>query len=175
MAESTNSSTFPLNYPVSTDPVNVHGDIKSLAEEVTTALDSIDTSIIQVLVKNISGSALAAGTPVIATGYSTSTEVVKATIENPLPILGLLKSALANNQVGQCVVTGVLKGIDTNTMDANNGDVLYVSETGFLTGIRPNNGSGAVGILTKKDSINGVIIVEAKGNGTWGALKNGLA
>ena len=174
MTESTNSSTFPLNYPISTDPVNVHGDIKSLAQEVTTALDSIDTSIIQILVKNISGGTLSPGTPVIATGYSTATEVIMAGTDSS-PILGLLKTTLSNNQTGQCVVAGVLKGIDTNTMDADSGDVLYVSEGGFLTGIRPVNGSGAVGILAKKDSINGVIIVEAKGNGTWGALKNGLS
>ena len=174
MAESTNSSTFPLNYPVSTDPVNVHGDIKSLAEEVTTALDSIDTSIIQVLVKNISGLSLAAGTPVVAVGYDQMTTVNKANVTSS-PVLGLLKSGLLNNGSGQCVVAGVLKGIDTSGMDANNGDVLYVSESGFLTGTRPESGSAAVGILTKKDAINGVIIVEAKGNGTWGALKNGLS
>jgi hypothetical protein len=33
---------------------------------------------------------------------------------------------------------------------------------------------GAVGVIAKK-AVEGVIIVEAKGNGTWGALKAGLA
>ena len=53
----------------------------------------------------------------------------------------------------------------------SNGDILYVGENGGLTN---TSGTGAVGIVAHASS-DGIIIVEAKGNGTWGALKAGLS
>ena len=46
------SGNFPLPYPLSTDPVNVHGDIAILAQEVSETLDGLDLSIIQISVIN---------------------------------------------------------------------------------------------------------------------------
>jgi hypothetical protein len=61
-----------------------------------------------------------------------------------------------------------------NTSGFSDGDVLYVGESGGLSATQPSGGSGAVGIVAYS-AAEGVIIVEAKGNGTWGALKAGLA
>jgi hypothetical protein len=44
-----------------------------------------------------------------------------------------------------------------------------------LTTTRPTEGSAAVGVVANSDAANGIIVVEAKGNGTWGALKNGMS
>jgi hypothetical protein len=163
------SGNFPLRYPQAADAVNVHGDIANLAEDVNNAFSKLDLSVIQISVINVSGQTLPAGTPVYVVDYLAATKVDKAIPSTQHPILGLLKQELANNALGVCVVAGVLKGVDTRNFD--NGDVLYVGPEGGLTKIQSG---GAVGIVAKK-SANGIIIVEAKGNGTWGALKAGLA
>jgi hypothetical protein len=163
------SGDFSLRYPQASDAVNVHGDIANLAEDVQDALSGLDLSVIQVSVINASGQTLPAGTPVYVTDYSTATKVNKAVPSTTNPILGLLKQDLTSNSQGVCVVAGVLKNIDTRNFE--NGDVLYVGTDGWLT---KTQSGGAVGIVAKKD-VSGIIIVEAKGNGTWGALKAGLA
>jgi hypothetical protein len=166
------TGNYPLPYPESTDPVNVHGDIKNLASEVSQVLSSLDLSVIQVNVINTSGESLPAGTPVYATGYTTATTVGKSLSSTTGPILGLLKQPLENGSSGIAVVAGVLGNV--NTSGFATGDVLYVAESGGLTNSRPVGGSGAVGVVSYSNS-NGTIIVEAKGNGTWGALRDGLA
>ena len=179
------TENWNLQYPLANDPVNVHGDFKDLATSVQIALNGIDTSIIQVSVINNSGQTLSAGTPVYATGYTTvddngpksGTTISKALPTTKSPILGLLKTSLNNNKYGVCVVAGVLQNINTSSFD--NGDTLYVGETGGLVGpevdgSKPVTAGGAVGVVAHSNA-TGIIIVEAKGNGTWGALKNGLA
>lgn len=166
------SGQFNLQYPESSDNVNVHGDIKVLAEDVRDALSSIDTSIIQVKVKNGSSSNLIATTPVYVTGFDTYTVVDKATREN-YPIFGLLKTDIPAGGNGVAVVAGVLSNVNTSSWTA--GSTLYVNDSGSLTSTRPEGGAAAVGIVAKSDATVGVIIVEAKGNGTWGSLRDGLA
>ena len=106
------SGSFPLPYPESSDPVNVHGDIKDLASEVSQTLSALNLSIIQINVINNSGSAITAGSPVYATGYTTATTVSKAT-PTTSPILGLAKQAIASGASGVVVVAGVLNNINT--------------------------------------------------------------
>jgi len=180
MATNQTSGQFQIAFPRSTDPVNVHGDLEQLAGDVKESLESIDVSIIQIDVKNVSGISLPAGTPVYIFNYSTNVPGVKHYTEDlwssgsVKPVLGLLKTTLANNAIGKVVVAGVLANINTSSFTT--GDVLYVSRPdGGLTKTRPEAGSGAVGIVGYAHVTNGVIIVEAKGNGTWGALKAGLA
>ena len=79
----------------------------------------------------------------------------------------------ANNAQGVCVVSGVLP--DVNTSEFTAGDILYVKTGGGLTNVRPDSGAGAVAVCAYADASNGVLVVTAKGNGTWGALKNGLS
>lgn len=172
------TNPWSIQYPLSTAPVNVHGDMENLAVSVKDALNSIDTSIIQVNVFNDTGSTLLATTPVYAIQSppapreSSYTYVQKAFPNTTSPILGLVKFDIPNKESGIVVVAGVLANV--NNSNRNEGDVLYVGSDGSLTNVRPQGGSGAVGIVAKA-GINGIIIVEAKGNGTWGALRDGLS
>jgi hypothetical protein len=165
----TNDGVFNLPFPESTDPVNVHGDIKALADRLKVVLPPLGISAFQISVINDSGETLPAGTPVFANGYSTTTTVDKALRSTSSPILGLLKQSLADGIAGICVVAGVMENINTSAFE--NGDVLYVGAEG---GLSNNAGSGAIGIVAHA-AADGIIIVEAKGNGTWGALKAGLS
>lgn len=168
----TNDGVFNLPFPIAEDPVNVHGDIEQLADRLRVVLPPLGISAFQMSVKNVSGITLPVGTPVYATGYTTATTINKAIASTTQPILGLLKEELENNETGIVVVAGVMENVNTSSF--LNGDVLYVGTSGGLTNVRPETGSGAVGIVAHA-SVTGIIIVEAKGNGTWGALKNGLA
>lgn len=170
MADHT-TGQFNLQYPVSSDNVNVHGDFKILAEDVRDALASIDTSVIQVRVQNNSSEDLVSTTPVYVTGFDQFTTVAKATPDT-IPVFGLLKTNVAAGKDGICVVAGVLSNVNTSSWSA--GSVLYINSSGALTTSKLS-GSPAVGIVAKSDATFGVIIVEAKGNGTWGSLRDGLA
>lgn len=166
------SGNFNLQYPESSDPVNVHGDIKVLAEDVRDALSGLDLSVIQVRVKNGGTELLPATTPVYVTGFDSVTLIDKAT-RTTSPIFGLLKNSIESGAEGIAVVAGVLSNV--NTSGFATGSTLYVNDSGSLTSVRPENGAPAVGIVARSDSAFGVIIVEAKGNGTWGSLRDGLA
>ena len=165
----TNDGIFNLPFPQSTDPVNVHGDIKALADRLKIVLPPLGISAFQISVINDSGETLPAGTPVFANGYSTTTTVDKCLPTTPSPILGLLKQELQDGAQGICVVAGVMENINTSAFA--NGDVLYVGSEGGLSDLATH---GAVGIVAHA-AVDGIIIVEAKGNGTWGALKAGLS
>lgn len=168
----TGDGLLNLPFPIANDPVNVHGDIEQLVERLLIILPPLGISQFQLPVINNSGNDLPAGTPVYATGYDN--DAAKTTIDKSLPsttspILGLTKTSIADGSEGIVVVAGVMDNI--NTSGFNNGDVLYVGTSGGLTN---EAGSGAVGVVAHAAS-SGIIIVEAKGNGTWGALKAGLA
>jgi hypothetical protein len=162
------SSQYNLPFPLATDSVDVHGDIKDLVEALAEALPTASYS--QLEVENVSGSTINAGDPVFISGYNTKTRVSRATSSTTLPILGLAKSEILNNGSGIIVVSGVLSGVNTSGFTA--GNILYAGVSGGLTAT--TDAGGAVGIVAHAAS-SGVIIVEAKGNGTWGALKAGLA
>lgn len=165
-------SATGIKYPLETSPVNVHGDLKKLAESLDAILPAYGVSYFQIEVKNTSGSPISAGVPVYATGYETKTTIAKALPTTTSPILGLLKNDTASGSDGIVVVAGVMEGV--NTQSFANGQTLYVGESGGLTNVRPSNGSAAVGICAYAAPL-GIIIVEAKGNGTWGALRDGLS
>lgn len=172
---STNDGIFNLPFPIAEDPVNVHGDIEALADRLKIVLPPLGISAFQMSVKNTSGSTLPSGTPVYVNGYTTITTVANATPSISAPILGLLKQQLANNETGIVVVAGVLEGINLTDSSFDNGQPVYVAPSGGLTGTRPASGNAtAVGVVAHKAE-NGIIIVQAKGNGTWGALKDGLS
>jgi len=166
-------STAGIQYPLATSPVDVHGDFKKLAESLDAILPAYGVSYFQIEVKNNSGTAIDAGVPVYATGYSTKTTVAKALPSTSSPILGLLKNNTANGSDGIVVVAGVMEGLNTSSFVA--GEVLYVGTSGGLTNVRPTGGSAAVGICAYANNTNGIVIVEAKGNGTWGSLRDGLS
>lgn len=162
------SNTFDLPYPLADDPVNVHGDLRQLVEKLEAVLPLASYSQIRVL--NDSGVSISAGDPVYVTGYSSATTIAKATSSTTEPILGLAKTSIANGSNGIVVVSGILENVNTSGFTA--GDILYAGTSGGLT--TTQDAGGAVGIVAHAAS-SGLIIVEAKGNGTWGALKAGLA
>lgn len=162
------TNNFDIPFPVSTDFVNVHGDIEALANKLDIVLPLASYS--QLAVLNNSGVAINAGDPVYVTGYATKTTIAKATSATTQPILGLAKTAIPNGDDGIVVVSGILENINTSGFTA--GDILYAGASGGLT--TTQDVGGAVGIVAHAAS-SGLVIVEAKGNGTWGALKAGLA
>lgn len=162
------SDSYDLPYPLAEDNVNVHGDIKQLVDKLEAVLPLASYSQIRVL--NSSGTAISAGDPVYVTGYSTATTIARATSSTSQPILGLAKTNIANGVNGIVVVSGILENINTSSF--SEGDILYAGETGGLTATQ--DAGGAVGIVAHA-AVSGLVIVEAKGNGTWGALKAGLA
>lgn len=169
------SSKFNLPYPEGTNPVNVHGDIKQLVDKLEIILPPLGVSYFEIQVINNSGVNIPAAYPVYATGYTVKTTIAKSLPSTTNPILGLTKLGINDGAEGVVVVAGVLEGVNTSAF--SNGDILYVAPGGGLTNERPVTGSGAVGIVAHAESVvnNGIIIVEAKGNGTWGALRDGLA
>ena len=81
---------------------------------------------------------------------------------------------MTSNSDGVIIISGVFENINTAAYTA--GEILYVADGGGLTDVIPADGSGAVAVVAKSNASTGVIIVgQPKGNGSWGALKNGLA
>lgn len=171
------TANFNIPYPLSSDPVDVHGDIQSLAESIELVLGTVGPAYQEVDVYNNSGTLIAKGDPVYISGYgSTSMQVAKSDADdlNTFPVIGLARAAIANGSSGKVVISGIFSSINTSTYTA--GDILYVAINGGLTATQPDAGSGAVGIVIKVDATTGSILVgQPKGNGTWGSLKAGLA
>lgn len=163
------SLVYDLPYPNATDAVNVHGDIKQLVDKLEIVLPPLGLGYFQTEVRNESGSSISAGTPVYITGHTTKTTVDKCLPSTTQPILGLMKYDTADASDGIVVVAGVLDGVNTSSFA--DGDILYVGEFGGLSNTQYG---GAVGIVFHA-AAQGVVVVEAKGNGTWGSLKSGMA
>jgi hypothetical protein len=170
------TNTYDLPYPVLSDPVNVHGDIQSLAERLEDVILNIGLPFISLEVKNTTGATIAKGTPVYISGYSTKPTIAKSDSDDltTFPVIGITQSAITNGSDGVIIVSGVFEGINTSSYTA--GEILYVANGGGLTDTIPTGGSGAVAVVAKSNASTGIILVgQPKGNGSWGALKNGLA
>jgi hypothetical protein len=170
------TTNYDLPYPVLSDPVNVHEDIQSLAERIEDVLSNVGLPFISLEVKNTTGATIAKGTPVYISGYSTKPLIAKCDSDDltTFPVVGITQAAISNNTDGVIIVSGVFEDINTSSYTA--GEILYVANGGGLTDTIPTGGSGAVAVVAKSHASTGIIIVgQPKGNGTWGALKNGLA
>ena len=174
MAETT---IYDLPYPTNTDPVDVAGDIQSLAEAIDAVLPTIGLPFHTLEIRNVSGVSIAKGDPVYITGYSTKPTVAKSDIATigTFPVVGLAQSAIGNNSDGIIVISGVFTDINTASYTA--GDVLYVASGGGLTATKPASNVVTVGVVAKSNSTSGVIIVSSPRSraATWGALKDGLS
>lgn len=181
------TDNYGLKFPEATDSVNVHNDIKKLADSVDSALQALDVSNVRIKVINKTQDNIAAGKPVYAAtwfdpdlgqerGQSEGRTVIKpftSELSDNYPFLGLTKTQIdANGGVGEVVVSGVLSGPGINTSSFLAGELLYVNSSGSLTTTVTGGAIGVVGLSSVND---GVIVIQAKGNGTWGALKAGLA
>jgi predicted RecA/RadA family phage recombinase len=175
------TNNYDLRFPQASDAVNVHTDIKKLADDVDDAISSLDASNVRIKVINKTTSDILGGSPVYASTFNNIGQFNNKTVIAPFtsnlsdnyPLLGLTKGTIAaNGGTGEVVTSGVLTYPELNTSSYDAGDVLYVDETGSLT---TNVTGGAVGIVAVASNTDGVIVIQAKGNGTWGALKAGLA
>jgi hypothetical protein len=170
------TTNYDLPYPVLSDPVNVHGDIQSLAERIEDVILNIGLPFISIEVRNATGSSILKGDPVYISGYSTKPTIAKCDSDNlsTFPVLGIVQATMGSGTDGVVIISGVFQDIDTSSFSA--GDILYVANGGGLTDSIPAGGSGAVAVVAKSNASTGVIIVgQPKGNGTWGSLKNGLS
>lgn len=187
------SSNYPsMKYPIASDPVNVHGDFKVLVDALNDILPPLGMTSVASPVRNASSSTpILEGTPVFISGSVSNGGRLKPTVEkynpsspshNPdIPILGLMQANTMpagpdNAGDGIVVVSGIIQ-INTTSIGPA-GTKVYVDNNGSLVGNRPSTGParyvGVVAIQATKP-LGGMIIVQTKGNGTWGALKDGLS
>ena len=175
------TTVYDLPYPINSDPVNVAGDIQSLAERIEVILPTLGLPYHTLEVTNDSGVSIAKGDPVYISSFNSTSgkpEVTKSQANSiaTFPVVGLAQSAIGNGSDGVIVISGVFTGIDTSSYTA--GNLLYVGSTGGLTATQPisaTTNSAVVGVVSKAN-LNGTILVGAfRGNGTWGSMKAGLA
>ncbi len=188
------SSNYPsMKYPIASDPVNVHGDFKVLVDALNDILPPLGMTSVSSPVRNASSSvSLPAGTPVFISGSTSHDGKLKPLVQkynpsspdhNPdFPILGLLQSDMlpssATGGDGIAVVSGIIQMNTTFFGDVAAGTKIYVDNLGNLVAGRPETGPARyVGVLAIKATKpnGGMIVVQTKGNGTWGALKDGLS
>ena len=167
------TSIYDFPYPLPSDPVDIVGDIQSLAERMEAVLFGTESNI-TIEVTNSSGASIAKGDPVYLTGYGTKPQVTKLTNTMNYPMLGLAKDVIATTTDGVIVISGIFSNINTSSYSV--GNILYTGTSGGLTATQPATGGTAVGVVAKVHATTGVIIVgKPTGNGTWAALKAGLA
>lgn len=168
--------TYDLPYPVASDPVNVHEDIQGLAEAIDAILPTLGLPYHTLEVVNNTGSTIAKASPVYISGFgATKPRIAKsdANTSATFPVVGLAQAAITNGSDGVILVNGIFTDVNTSAYSA--GDRLYVAAGGGLTNTQPTSGGGVIGVVAKA-AASGIIIVGAnKGNGTWGALKDGLS
>jgi hypothetical protein len=166
---------YDLPYPVLSDPVDIVGDIQSLAERIEVVITEFAAeSNLTIEVTNSSGVSIAKGDPVYISGSGTKPQVTKLTNTMNYPMLGLAKDAFATATDGVVVISGIFSNVATSSYSV--GNILYTGTSGGLTATQPATGGTAVGVVAKSHATTGVIIVgKPTGNGTWGALKAGLA
>jgi hypothetical protein len=177
---SLNYPTMP--YPLASDPVNVHGDIKMLVDALNYILPPLGYGAAFLDVRNTTGSTILQGTPVFISGSLSGKSLIQ--VYNPsspshdqnTPILGLVKNDIPNNSNGLVIISGALQMNTTGIGPA--GTKVYVDLSGGLVGERPSTGPAryiAVVAIQATFEQMGTLVVQAKGNGTWGALKDGLS
>ena len=179
------ASNYPnsLSYPLASDPVNVHGDFKVLVDALNNILPPLGYGAAYLDVRNTTGNTIGQGVPVFISGSMQYGGEKKSLVEvynpsspnhNPnLPILGLVKNTMADSTNGLVIVSGVIKMNTTGIGPA--GTKVYVNNNGILVGNRPSTGPARYIAVVAIQATDGMLIVQTKGNGTWGALKDGLS
>jgi hypothetical protein len=177
------SSNYPtMQYPIASDPVNVHGDFKVLVDALNNILPPLGYGAAYLDVRNTTGTAISQGIPVFISGSLSGKSLIQkydpsSVSHNPdVPILGLVKNDIPNNSNGLVIVSGVIQMNTTGLGSA--GTKIYVDNTGTLVAGRPLTGPAryiAVVAIQATLAEGGMLIVQTKGNGTWGALKDGLS
>jgi hypothetical protein len=175
------TAVYDLPYPTNSDPVDVAGDIESLAQRIEVILPTIGLPYHTIEVTNVSGVSITKGDPVYVSGFNNTSgkpQVTKsqANTIGTFPVIGLAQSTISNSTDGVVVISGVFTGVNTSSYSV--GAKLYVGSTGGLTSTQPitaTTNSGVVGIVAKSNASGTILIGSFKGNGTWGSMKAGLA
>ena len=177
---SQSSSNYPtMKYPLASDPVNVHGDFKVLVDALNDILPPLGYGAAYLDARNITGTTIYIGTPVFISGSISGKSLIEkynpsSGSHNPdIPILGLVKNNIENNTNGLVIVSGVLE-MNTTSLGVP-GTRVYVDENGNLASTRPETGPARYVAVVAIQSVTGMLVVQTKGNGTWGALKDGLS
>jgi hypothetical protein len=151
------------------DSGNTSGTANQLLASTATGTAWIDQStivaeaatLVVIACKNTSGAAIAQGTPVYQTGTVGATATIEIApadaliSENKLPAIGLLQTALNNNEFGFVVITGELTNFTTSPIDGivpTTGDKVFVKSGGGLTLTKPTgegNGIQNMGLVGK--------------------------
>jgi len=175
------TTNYSLPYPKSTDPVDVAGDIQSLAGTLDNILPELSRPNTKVTVYNGSASAIAVGDPVYVSGINSLTgdpEVSKSDSfdTNTMPAVGISESNIDPGNSGEMVIIGIVDA-DINTSSYSIGDYLYVAASGGgLTDTRPTypDYSQKIGLVLKSDASTGKIMMvpgNDPGSLTWGQMK----
>ena len=178
------ASNYPtsLSYPIASDPVNVHGDFKVLVDALNNILPPLGYGAAYIDVRNTTDDTIPQGVPVFISGSISGKSLIQkynpsSVSHNPdVPILGLVKNDIPNNSNGLVIVSGVIQMNTTSLGSA--GTKVYVDNTGTLVAGRPATGPARyIAVVAIQATLNegGMLIVQTKGNGTWGALKDGLS
>ena len=160
------TSEYNLPYPLPSDPVNVAGDIQSLADQIDTVLLTINLPYHTINIINNSGVTISKGDPVYISGYSVAAskpEISRSdnNFSNTFPAVGLAQTAIADGSSGSIILSGTFSNINTSSFVA--GDSLYVDFDGGLTDVFPETGTVfRVGVVAFSD-VNGIIIVGMNG------------
>jgi hypothetical protein len=171
--------SFP--YPVPTDPVNVAGDIQSLANRVENVIGELTTPNTKLDVKNGSLVTIGIGDPVFISGIGIDNilEVTRsaASVISTMPAIGIAASTITSGNIGQIVIAGLVDA-DINTSSFTFGDSLYVKSNGGLTNTAPLYPaySQQIATVVKVDASYGRILMLSGGGGlsgpiTWGQLR----
>jgi hypothetical protein len=156
------TSEYNLPYPLPSDPVNVAGDIKSLADQIDAVLPTINLPYHSINIINNSGVTISKGDPVYISGYSVAAskpEISKSdnNFSNTFPAVGLAQTAISDGASGTVILSGTFSNINTSSFIA--GDSLYVDFGGGLTNVYPETGTVfRVGVVAFAN-LNGIIIV----------------
>lgn len=166
-----------IPYPVADDPVNVHADMQAMAEKVNDLFTELQVAHLPLAVRNQSGEEIVTGDPVYIDGFLSGRPTISKSHSSNIdsfPVAGLAKATMQTGTEGVIVLVGSLDSIDTSAYSA--GDKLYVNTGGGLTDTKPTAGSSVVAVVLYSHATNGIILVAPihGGNGTWGALSNGL-
>jgi len=175
------TTVYDLPYPINSDPVDVAGDIQSLAQRIEVVLPTIGLPYHTIEVTNVSGVSITKGDPVYVSGFNSTSgkpQITKsqASTIGTFPVIGLAQSTISNSTDGVVVISGVFTGVNTSSYSV--GARLYVGTSGGLTTTQPittTTNSGVVGIVAKSNASGIILIGSFKGNGTWGSMKAGLA
>lgn len=174
MSGSTTNQNIP--YPLANDPVNIHIDMKAMADEIDLKITELQIPHLPLNVKNNTANTIIKGTPVYINGFDVYPTIAKSDSNDidTFPVIGLVHEDIPNGSSGEVIIVGLIDA--ANTVSYSSADLLYVAESGGLTNTQPTNGSGVVAVVGKSHSTQGTIIVGPikGGNATWGAVKNGI-